>query len=275
MGGSLIPSPLRGAGEAAPDDAARPAFRFAGLSEYPFKQRAAIRAISFGMAGLIRALSSTVRFEYEGREHWEAAAQGGRLPIYAFWHESIALSTYVFRRRNIVVMTSQSFDGEYIARCIQRFGYGAARGSSTRGGVGALVEMIRLMRHGYPTAFTVDGPKGPRHVAKMGAILLAKKTSQPLLPFGVTSSRCWNLSKSWDRTAIPKPFSRALVSFGQPITVDANADEAAQEGKLRELQASLDALEQRGQRWLAERSARPLPTSPGVSEGSETSRKAA
>src|SRR5688500_19433593 len=76
-------------------------------------------------------------------------------------------------------MTSRSFDGEYIARFIQRFGYGAVRGSSTRGGVGAIVEMVRLMRAGLPTAFTIDGPKGPRYVAKMGAVLLAKKTGQP------------------------------------------------------------------------------------------------
>ena len=113
-------------------------------------------------------------------------------------------------------MTSQSFDGEYIARFIQRFGYGAARGSSTRGAVGAIIEMTRLMRAGSPTAFTIDGPKGPRYVAKMGAVLLAKKTGQPILPFTI-SARHWEAKRSWDGFQIPLPFSRARLDIAQPI----------------------------------------------------------
>src|SRR5207245_989017 len=105
------------------------------------------------------------------------------------------LATYFFRHRGIVVMSSQSFDGEYTARLIQRFGYGTARGSSTRGSIGAIIEMVRLMRNGRPTAFTIDGPKGPRHVARPGAVLLAKKTGQPVLPFTITAACCWELSR--------------------------------------------------------------------------------
>ncbi len=251
--------PLMHAEQATPrtaaDEATPRAFQFSDLSGYSFQQRLTIRAVSRGMKAFLNALAHTIRFEFEGREHWESATHGDRLPIYSFWHDCIALATHVFRRRNIVVMTSQSLDGEYIARCIQRFGYGVVRGSSTRGGIGALIEMIRLVRQGYPAAFTVDGPKGPRHVAKMGPVLLAKKTGQPILPFACVASRSWTLG-SWDRMSVPKPFSRALVVFAPPITVEPDADESMLESKRGELQASLDALEQRGQQWRTTQNAR-------------------
>jgi lysophospholipid acyltransferase (LPLAT)-like uncharacterized protein len=217
------------------------AYRFADLSGYSFKQRLAIRAASFIFPLLIRAVGATLRFQVEGREHWDEAARDRGLPIYTFWHDRIFAGTYFFRGRRIVIMTSQSFDGEYIARFIQRFGYGAARGSSTRGGVGALVEMARLVRLGCPAGFTVDGPRGPRHVAKMGALLLAKKTGEAVLPFGVNAERFWTL-KSWDRMQIPKPFSRVWVRFAPPLRVAPEADEAALAQARAELQRALERV---------------------------------
>src|SRR5947207_14261900 len=163
------------------------AYSFADLSAYSFKDRLLIRAADVGFFVLIKLIGATVKFEIEGWENWEAASRDGKLPIYTFWHNRIFLGTYVFRRRGIVVMTSRSFDGEYIARFIQRFGYGAARGSSTRGATGAVVEMVRLMRAGCPAGFTIDGPKGPRYEAKMGSVLLAKKAGFPILPFTITA----------------------------------------------------------------------------------------
>jgi lysophospholipid acyltransferase (LPLAT)-like uncharacterized protein len=148
-------------------------------------------------------------------------------------------------------MTSQSFDGEYIARFIQRFGYGAARGSSTRGATGAVVEMARLMRAGCPTAFTIDGPKGPRYVAKMGAVLLAKKTGHPILPFTIAAAKFWEAKKSWDCFQVPKPFTRALVSIASPIDVAPDADDRSLEAKRDELQRALDGLNERGKAWRA------------------------
>src|SRR6266852_6330430 len=122
------------------------AYSFANLSSYSFKDRFLIRAADLAFFVLIKLIGRTVKFEVEGWENWEAASCDGKIPIYTFWHNRVFLSTYFWQRRRIVVMTSRSFDGEYIARFIQRFGYGAARGSSTRGAVGAVVEMIRLMR---------------------------------------------------------------------------------------------------------------------------------
>ena len=215
------------------------AYEFAALSRYRFKERVLIRAADLVFYLLIRLVGRTIRFRVEGWENWEAASSGGQLPIYTAWHDQVFLSTYFWRGRRIVVMTSQSFDGEYIARFIQRFGYGAARGSSTRGGVGALVEMMRLVRAGSPAGFTIDGPRGPRHVAKMGALLLAKKTGQPVLPFAVNAERFLTVS-SWDRFQIPLPFTRAHVRIAPPIWVPADADEALLEEKRRELQMALD-----------------------------------
>ncbi|MGI8977876.1 MAG: lysophospholipid acyltransferase family protein [Pirellulaceae bacterium] len=233
------------------DDIVHRAHQFSDLSDYTFWQRASIRAADLGFFGMISLIGRTVRIQVEGQEHWEASTQGGHIPIYTFWHDCIFLGTYYWRQRGIVVMTSQSFDGEYIARFIQRFGYGAARGSSTRGSVGAVIEMIRLMRHGQPAAFTIDGPKGPRHVAKMGAVLLAKKTGNPILPFTVTPARSWSFTKSWDAFVIPKPFTRARLEIATPIFVRSDADESEMEARRCELQEALDSLETRGQEWRA------------------------
>jgi lysophospholipid acyltransferase (LPLAT)-like uncharacterized protein len=223
------------------DERVARAYRFADLSGYTFTERLKVRAAAALFYLAIRAVGSTLRFRVEGREHWDEAARGGALPVYTFWHDRIFAGTYFFRGRRIVIMTSQSFDGEYIARFIQRFGYGAVRGSSSRGAVGALVELARLVRRGCPAGFSIDGPRGPRHVAKMGALLLAKKTGQPVLPFGVNAERCWRLP-SWDRMQIPVPFTRVHVRFAPPVRVPAEADEETLARKRDELQRALEAV---------------------------------
>lgn len=225
------------------------AYSFADLSSYSLKNRFLIRAADFAFFILIKLIGRTVMFEIDGWENWEAASRAGKIPIYTFWHNRVFLSTYFWKRRGIVVMTSQSFDGEYIARFIQRFGYGAARGSSTRGATGAVVEMVRLMRAGCPTAFTIDGPKGPPYVAKMGAVLLAKKSGNPILPFTITAAKFWEAKKSWDRFQVPKPFSRARVTIAPPIFVAPDADEAELSAGRDELQRALDEIDQRGEEW--------------------------
>lgn len=227
------------------------AYSFADLSAYAFKDRLFIRAADLVFFILIKLIGLSVRFEVEGWENWEAAARNGKIPIYAFWHNRVFLSTYFWQRRRIIVMTSQSFDGEYIARFIQRFGYGAARGSSTRGATGAVVEMARLMRAGCPAAFTIDGPKGPRYVAKMGAVLLAKKTGCPILPFTIATEKFWEAKKSWDGFQVPRPFTRAWVLIAPPIYVPADADETLLNAKRDELQTSLDELNRRGDERLS------------------------
>ncbi len=225
-------------------------YQAASLSKYSFKERTTIRLAAWAFYLLILLIGRTIRFEVEGWEHFEAIENAGKIPIYTFWHDRIFTATYFFRNRGIAVITSQSKDGEYIARFIQRLGYGVVRGSSTRGGVGALVEMIRSMRQGVPMAFTVDGPKGPRYEAKSGAVLLAKKTGNPIMPFVIEPKRSWTAG-SWDKLQIPVPFTRAKLTIGPPIYVAPDSTDENIREKLRELQDSLDRMVSDGAAWRA------------------------
>ncbi len=223
-------------------------YEFADLSKYSFKERLLIRIIDLACFVLISFIGKTVRFEVEGQENFEQIENAGKIPIYTFWHNRIFIGTYFFRNRKIVVMTSQSFDGEYIARFIQRFGYGASRGSSTRGGIKALGEMIRVMKEGFPAAFSIDGPKGPKYEAKSGVCLLAKKTGNPIIPFVFESKNYWEIN-SWDKLQIPKPFTRVKVIIEKPIYVSSEANDDEIENKRLEVQSSLDELVKRGVQW--------------------------
>lgn len=206
------------------------------------------RAIAGIMAPAIDLLARSWKWRVEGAQHYETVVGSGRQPIMAFWHGRILPATCYFRNRGIVVMTSQNFDGEWIARIIRRFGYGTARGSTSRGGARALVQMRRDLASGRPVAFTVDGPRGPARVAQPGAAFLAGATGQPILPFHIEASRSWTMS-SWDRTSVPKPFSRVAVVIGEPMYV-AGTDEAVVEGARTELGRALKGLESRARRVL-------------------------
>jgi hypothetical protein len=197
----------------------------------------------------VALLGSTLRWRTEGVEHFDAIINGGRQPIMAFWHGRILPATYYFRRRGIVVITSENFDGEWIAGIIERFGYGTARGSTSRGGRKALLQLMRDLAAGHPAGFTLDGPRGPARVAQPGAVWLAKATGHPLLPFHLEASRYWTLA-SWDRTQIPKPYATVAIAMGEPFDVPADADEAALESARVELEARLRALEERAFRLL-------------------------
>ncbi len=220
----------------------------ADLTAYSFGKRILIHLADRAFYLLIKYIGKTIRYETDDWENFEIIERAGKIPIYSFWHNRIFAGTYFFRNRGIVIITSQSFDGEYIARFIQRFGYGAVRGSSTRGGVGALVEMIRLSKKGLPMGFSVDGPRGPKYVAKTGAVLLSKKTGNPLMPFVFECEKFWTLN-NWDKLQIPKPFTRAKLFIGEPIYVSRNADETEIENKRSELQKKLDEGAANGEQW--------------------------
>ena len=169
----------------------------------------------------------------------------------AIWHGRIFGSLYYFRGRGIVVITSQNFDGEWIARLLTRFGFGTARGSTSRGAARALVQMRRELASGNPVGFTVDGPRGPARVAQPGAVWLAGATGHPVLPLHVEASRAWKAS-SWDRTQIPKPLATISVVVGEPMFVD-GTDAALVETKTRELERTLARLEVRARELLSEK----------------------
>jgi lysophospholipid acyltransferase (LPLAT)-like uncharacterized protein len=204
-------------------------------------QRAKAAVIGAVAYPLIATLGLTWRWVVDGAGHHEAIVRSGRQPILSLWHGRILAGTLYWKGRGFVVITSENFDGEWIARIIRRFGFGTARGSTSRGGVKALVQLKRDMESGRPAAFTIDGPRGPARVAQPGAVWLAGATGNPLLPFHIESDRCWTLS-SWDATQIPKPFSRVAIAIGPPIDVPDTADPTV-EAKRRELEDRLAALE--------------------------------
>lgn len=219
-------------------------FAFRDLDEFTIKQRLVIRAADRAFHALISTIGPTMRWEFEGGSHLERLYGDGHLAIWNFWHNQIFYATWFWRHRGIVVMTSRSFDGEYIARFIQRFGYGAARGSSTRGGSRALISQIRAMREGFDAAFTIDGPKGPPYVAKPGPAFLARKTGHAIVPVHHAGSSYWEMG-SWDGFRIPKPGSRGLVVVAEPIFVRRDASDDEVETARGQLQTVLDELRQR------------------------------
>lgn len=197
--------------------------------------------IAFAAYPLLAILCRTYHWHVDGAEHYQAVLDAGRQPILALWHGRILPGLHYFRNRGIVVITSQNFDGEWIAGILHKFGFGTARGSSSRGGARALVQLRRDLALGRPAAFTVDGPRGPARVVQPGAVFLAGATGQPILPYHVESDRFWTL-KSWDRTQIPKPFANVVLVIGAPIPVDGTRPETLERGRA-DLQAALERLE--------------------------------
>jgi lysophospholipid acyltransferase (LPLAT)-like uncharacterized protein len=215
-----------------------PSWRSSPLKRF---EAAAISAVGYGLAA---ALGASLRWRTEGLEYYDQIVAAGRQPVMAFWHGRILPATIFFRGRGIVVITSENFDGEWIAGIIERFGYGTARGSTSRGGRRALLQLVREMEAGKPAGFTIDGPRGPARVAQPGAVWLAKATGNPVLPFHLEADRHWTLG-SWDRTQIPKPFASVALVVGEPFVVPADADDSSIEAVRRRLEEQLRHLETR------------------------------
>lgn len=215
------------------------------------RQLALAGAIAGVSAPLVGLLCRTLRWRVDGMEHYDAVVAGGRQPVFAFWHGRILPATWFWRDRGIVVMTSRNFDGEWIARIIRRFGYGTARGSTSRGGRRALIQLKRDVTAGRPAAFTVDGPRGPARRVQPGAVWLAGTTGSPILPFHIEAERHWSAS-SWDRTQVPRPFSAVAVAIGAPFEVpDPSGDGVVETHRLR-LEQVLGALADRASAMLRE-----------------------
>ncbi len=171
--------------------------------------------------------------------HGEPGRPGALL--FALWHGEHFPVLLAYRDRGIVVITSQSKDGEILTRILQRFGYRCIRGSSTRGGTRALVDLTRAVQQHHDATLAVDGPKGPRHQVKPGILLLAKLTGCPIVPALVVNRRAWRI-RSWDRYEIPKPFSRCEIHMGEPMFVPGDADDAALESLREVLQVRMLAM---------------------------------
>lgn len=174
----------------------------------------------------------------------------GKSLLYASWHRGLLFLVYLYRFQRIVVMASASRDGELAAQATRRFGWIPVRGSSTRRGARALLEMKALVEQGLRAGLVVDAPTGPACVAKPGILLLAQKTGLPILPVMWSADRCWRLG-SWDRTMVPKPFSRIVVLYGgELLHVPPDADRQRLEALRRELDRVLNEMKERTDRFF-------------------------
>jgi len=206
-----------------------------------------VALISLVAAGFIRALRATVRLRYHEAERVREWEREGQRFILAFWHRHLLLMPYGYRGgragsgRRISVLVSQSRDGELIARTVARLGIDSSRGSTTRGGMAGMRELLRKTAQGYDLAFTPDGPKGPVGVAQPGVILAAAATGLPIQPVALAASRCRRL-RSWDRFVVPLPGAAVHFVYGEPLRVERRADPAAAAAELaRRLDAAEDA----------------------------------
>ena len=219
--------------------------------QFSFSRRAQIPFIAAAALTVLRALGPTLRFEVVGRSNVERVHASGRRCILAFWHRGILPATWWWRNRGIVVMNSTNFDGQWTRRVIEGVGFGTAQGSSTRGGLRGLAMMAREIEQGHDSAFTIDGPRGPRYVAKPGPVMLARRTGAPIICFHVHPERAHTFEKTWDLFQVPHPFSRVALVIAPPIEVPADADRETVERKHAEMQRMLDHVRDTTDSWFS------------------------
>jgi lysophospholipid acyltransferase (LPLAT)-like uncharacterized protein len=208
-------------------------------ARFSLRQRLSLWLITWAGYVLIRWLCPTLRFTVIREPDCLSDGWGAPNGIWCFWHRCVIPAGYRFRGKQVAVMISRSFDGEYIARILAKLGYRPVRGSSSRGAVGALIGMRQELEAGHPAVFTIDGPRGPRYIAKPGPVLLAKKTGQSVSCFYIAVERAWILN-SWDQMIIPKPFSRACACFSSPMPVPADASEEQMAVLHQQMQETLE-----------------------------------
>lgn len=211
-----------------------------GSRRFSLRQRILLTLISWTAVLLIRLIGPTLKFEIVKEEN--IAADGDRYApagIYCFWHRCVIPAAYRFRNMEAAIMISHSFDGEIIARIAAKLGFRPVRGSSSRGGTGALLGMREELDLGHPAVFTADGPRGPMYVAKPGPVMLAKRTGYPIVGFHIALERAW-IVKSWDRMMVPKPFSRAVIYGGSPVSVPADATDEQLKTFHQEMQSMME-----------------------------------
>ncbi|MHC4934583.1 MAG: lysophospholipid acyltransferase family protein [Planctomycetota bacterium] len=192
---------------------------------------------------LYRLYNLTLRFRFHCSEETREILASEGAVVLAYWHEHIATVPWLLRRHGIVGLVSRHRDGEMFSRLLDAYGTVTVRGSTTRGGASALRGLLRALAGGNVVGLTPDGPKGPRRRAQSGAVELARRSGAPIVPVVIEFPRAKRL-RSWDRTALPRPFSRGSVHFGEPLHLDRGTD--TEDGTAR-LQERLDALVERAE----------------------------
>ena len=198
---------------------------------------------------LIYILGMTLKIEWVGEENLEILRKEKKSVIYAFWHGRMLIFTFSHRKQKIHVLISQHRDGEFIARIIHRLGFVSVRGSTTRGGSKAIFEMCEKTASGFDIAVSPDGPRGPGFQVHPGIMYIAQRSGMPIVPITNSAENRWNLS-SWDRFLIPKPFSKAVIMLGKPISVPVECTAEELEEKREEFEKQLLELTQRADNYF-------------------------
>lgn len=206
------------------------------------RQKAGFVALLWLLFVFCRILSWTWRIRVVGmdRRRRGAALGAGRTCLLASFHENAVGGLLSHIGQKICLMVSQSKDGELVAFIGERFGYKSVRGSSSRGGKAVRDAMVDAVNLGYMGAITVDGPRGPRRILKNGIADISKKTQTAIVPISCVGKSAWILRKTWDQTRIPKPFSRVLVHYGEPVLVPEDATQSQFQSALDQLTSSMN-----------------------------------
>ncbi len=220
------------------------------LPELPWSRRAQIPIIAAAVYSVIRTLGPTLRYEVLGWQHAEQAYASRRQCIWAFWHRIIIPIVWWRRNHGIVVMNTTAFDGQWTRKVIEWLGFGTAQGSSSRGGLRGLAIMARRLEEGFDCAFTIDGPRGPRYIAKPGPVMLARKTGCPIMVFHIGVDRGKTFESTWDHFLLPMPFARTVILFSPPIYVPKDAGAELMEAKHAEMQRELERVRDIAEGWF-------------------------
>jgi lysophospholipid acyltransferase (LPLAT)-like uncharacterized protein len=213
-------------------------------------RRMQIPIIAWLVYGVVRLIGPTLRLEILGVQNAVQIREEGEVAIGAFWHRCIFTAIWIWRNRGIIVLNTVNFDGQWTRRVIERLGFGTAQGSSSRGAIEGLTMMATRLEEGKHVALTIDGPRGPRFIAKPGAVILARRTGCPVSVFHVGLQRGHTFKKSWDLFQIPYPFSRAVMFVAPPIRVPMDADSDTVHQKQKEIQAALERVRDMAESWF-------------------------
>lgn len=220
------------------------------LPKLPWHRRIQIPILAAVVYSVVRVLGPTLRFSGVGEamvlERWTTKQP----TIWAFWHRCILPITWYARGRGIVVMNTTAFDGQWTRKVIEWLGYGTAQGSSSRGGLRGLAVMAQRIKEGLDCAFTIDGPRGPRYVAKIGPVLLARMTGAPIMVFHVGLERGKTIEKTWDHFCLPSLFTPAILVVAPPIYVPQDADSDMIRAKHEEMQKELERVRDIAEGWF-------------------------
>ncbi|HXQ26279.1 MAG TPA: lysophospholipid acyltransferase family protein [Candidatus Acidoferrales bacterium] len=213
-------------------------------------RRMQIPVIAWAVYWVIRLIGPTLRTEVIGVHNAVQIPNQGEPAIGAFWHRCTFPAVWIWRGRGIVVLNTVNFDGQWTRRVIERLGFGTAQGSSSRGAIEGLSAMAKHLEEGRNVAFTIDGPRGPRYVAKPGPVILARRTGRPISVFHIGLSSAHTFKKSWDLFRLPYPFSRAVMFVAPPIRVPMDADSQMMKSKQAEMQAALERVRDLAESWF-------------------------